>query len=64
MNDIPVLNLFPEKWRGWLLIAAWAFPYATRIAHAAMNGHGIVGAVKAVLFGVSTNQSQPQTKQP
>jgi len=65
MNDIPILNLIPEKYRGWVLVAAWALPYVTRAAHSLYTGRGIVGAVKGILFGTNTpapDPAQPTTK--
>lgn len=54
MNDIPVLNLIPEKYRGYVLIAVWALPYVTRAVQSLSSGKGIVGAVKGILFGTNT----------
>jgi hypothetical protein len=57
MNDIPILNLVPEKYRGWVVFGIWAGPYLLRGCHALYNGRGLVGVIKGVLLG--TNTSQP-----
>lgn len=54
-DQIPVLNLFPESWRGWIVILVWAAPYATRFIHSMSNGSGVWGAIKAFLFGTNTD---------
>jgi len=57
MNDIPIINLLPEKYRGWATICVLAFPYVTRACHSLATGGGILGAVRGILFG--TNQIKP-----
>lgn len=54
LGDVPVIDLFPEKYRAWVLFLAWAFPYITRAAHSLYTGSGVVGAVKGILFGTNT----------
>lgn len=40
MNEIPGLNLLPEKWRGYALLAIALSPYLTRAYHALATGGG------------------------
>lgn len=54
MNDIPVINYLPEKYRGWALLLIAAFPYLTRGFYAVASGGGVVGIFRAVLFGTNT----------
>ena len=54
MNDLPVINNLPEKFRGWALLLIAAFPYLTRGFYAIATGGGIVGIFRAVLFGTNT----------
>jgi hypothetical protein len=52
MEDL--LNIIPEKWRPTAALAVFVvIPYLTRTASALMNGKGIVGAWKALLFGTN-----------
>ncbi len=60
MNDIPIINYLPEKARGWAIVAVLAFPYVTRAYYAITSGGGIIGAVRAILWGSNT----PKDKQP
>jgi len=60
LNEIPILNLVPEKFQGWVLVLVWLAPFVTRGAHSLYQGTGIVGAVKGVLFG--TNVPKPAAK--
>lgn len=57
MNDIPFLNLIPEKYRSWALLfvatVAWGGPYLTRIYHALATHGGLRGAWNAVWFGTN-----------
>jgi len=59
MNDIPLLNLLPEKARGWALIAIAAFPYLTRAWHGWKNEGGWRGVRDAILFGTNTPKQNP-----
>lgn len=54
LGDVPIINLVPEKWRAWVVVIVWAFPYVTRSAYSLYHGSGIVGAVKGFLFGTNT----------
>jgi hypothetical protein len=54
MNDIPIINALPEKYRGWAIILALALPYATRMWHALVNGGGLRGVWGALWFGTNT----------
>lgn len=60
MNDIPIINALPEKYRGWAVLAALAFPYVTRAYYAIATGGGLVGMFRAVLWGTN----QPKTTPP
>lgn len=52
MDDI--IKLLPEKWRLTALFALAIFPYITRGYYALVNGGGIVGMFRAVLWGTNT----------
>ena len=54
MNDIPGINLLPEKYRGTATLIILAAPYVTRAYHALANGGGLRGIWNAIWFG--TNQ--------
>ena len=54
MNDIPIINALPEKYRGWAIVAILAFPYVTRAYYALSTGGGVVGVVRAILWGSNT----------
>jgi hypothetical protein len=51
MEDIPIINVLPEKYRGTALLIILAFPYVTRAYYAIVNGGGIIGAGRAILWG-------------
>lgn len=59
MNDIPIINLIPEKYRGWALLAAACIPIIGRAYHAIANGGGLKGIWTALVFG--TNTPKPPT---
>lgn len=54
MNDIPIINQLPEKYRGWAMIVLLALPYVTRAYHALAQGGGIRGIWNAIWFGTNT----------
>jgi hypothetical protein len=58
MNDL--LNIIPEKYRGWLLFAVAVSPYLTRACHALMTGGGLRGIFAAIWLGTNTPQEQPK----
>jgi len=59
MNDIPGINLLPEKWRGPVTLAVLLSPYITRAYHAIATGGGLRGIINAIWFGTNT----PKDKQ-
>jgi hypothetical protein len=54
MNDIPIINALPEKYRGWALVILLASPYITRAFYAVANGGGFVGIARAIWLGTNT----------
>lgn len=50
-SAIPGLDLIPEPWRTRLVLAVLAAPMLGRAYHRLRTGGGIVGIVRAVLFG-------------
>jgi hypothetical protein len=60
MNDLPIINLLPEQYRGWATLAILSFPYITRMYYALATGSGLVGGVRAILWG--TNQPKQTTE--
>jgi hypothetical protein len=58
MNEIPGINLLPEKWRGPAMLAVLLFPYLTRAYYALANGGGIVGGIRAVLWGTNSPKAK------
>ena len=54
MNDIPIINFLPVKYRGWAIILVLAFPYLTRAYRALTTSGGLRGAWNAILFGTNT----------
>jgi len=71
MNNIPILNYLPEKWRGWAMLLILASPYLTRAYHALSNGGGVRGVFAAIWLGTNmpkgsspgaTNQPNPPTQ--
>jgi len=53
MNDIPGIDLLPEKWRGSALLAVIVGPYLTRAWHRWTTGGGWRGIKDAILFGTN-----------
>jgi hypothetical protein len=53
MNEIPVLNLLPEKFRGLALFVVALLPWITRAFYSLKNGGGIAGLWRAVMFGTN-----------
>ena len=57
MNDIPIINQLPEKWRGTALLICLALPYITRAYHALAAGGGLKGIWNAIWFGTNAPSS-------
>ena len=49
-----LINIIPEKYRTYILIAIAVSPYLTRAFHALMNGRGIKGILSAIWLGTNT----------
>ena len=60
MNDIPLIKMLPEKYQGWAIAILALAPWVTRFYHAMTSGSGIIGSIKAVLYGTNT----PKTPEP
>ena len=60
MNEIPGINLLPEKWRGYAVAAFLLSPYVTRAAQALMNGGGLKGMLAGIWLGTNTPKPQPK----
>lgn len=54
MNDIPILNLIPEKYRGYVLLLIALAPVLGRAYHAITSGGGLRGIWTALIFGTNT----------
>jgi hypothetical protein len=54
MQDIPGINLLPEQYRGTATLLIIIAPYLTRAYHAVVNGGGLAGIYRAILFGTNT----------
>jgi hypothetical protein len=55
MNNIPGINLLPEKWQPVAAFAViWLIPQLGRVYHALASGGGIKGIWSAVMFGTNT----------
>ena len=54
MSDIPGINLLPEEYRGTATLLIILGPYLTRAYHALVNGGGLTGIYRAILFGTNT----------
>jgi hypothetical protein len=50
-NSIPVLKYVPTNLQPWVIIGSLAIPHITRFFHSMASGNGVVGSVRAVLFG-------------
>lgn len=57
MNDIPIINYLPAKYRGWAIVLVLAFPYLTRAYHALTTSGGLRGAWESIWFGTNTPPS-------
>ncbi len=53
-TTIPGLDLIPEPWRTYALIALMLSPWLGRAYHRLRTGGGVRGIVRAVLFGDNT----------
>ena len=54
MQDIPIINLIPEPFRGWVVLAVAVSPYLTRAYHAVTNGGGLREIIGAIWFGTNS----------
>lgn len=54
MNDIPIVNLIPEKYRGGVVLAVALAPFIGRAYHAVTSGGGLKGIWNALIFGTNT----------
>jgi hypothetical protein len=61
MNDIPGLNMLPEKWRGWALFALAISPYLTRALYAVINKGGLKGIITSIWLGTNTPKQPTNT---
>ena len=52
--------MLPEKYQGWAIAILALAPWVTRFYHAMTSGSGIIGSIKAVLYGTNT----PKTPEP
>lgn len=62
MNDLPIINLLPDKYRGWATLLVLAFPYLTRMYYALATGGGIIGGVRAILWGTNKPHDGAEVK--
>lgn len=53
MEEIPIIDQLPEKWRGTALLLLLVLPYITRAWHAWKMGGGLYGMRDAILFGTN-----------
>jgi hypothetical protein len=56
MENIPGLNLIPEKYRGTVLLLLALSPYVTRAYYAIINGGGLRGIISSIWLGTNTPQ--------
>jgi len=54
VNDVPILNLLPERWRGYAVAAVALAPVAGRAYHALRSGGGLRGVWRGILFGTNS----------
>lgn len=62
-DEIPGLNLLPEKLRVWVIIAVALSPYITRALYAIRNGGGIKGIFTSIWLGTNTPKNDPKPKE-
>lgn len=62
LDQVPGLNLLPQKLQGIVLAALVAFPLLGRAIHALQAGGGLRGIWNAVVFG--TNTPKPTNLEP
>lgn len=53
LDNIPLINMLPEKWRGWALALVALSPFITRGIYALRNGGGIKGFFSSVWIGTN-----------
>ena len=58
LDQIPIVNWLPEKWRLWVIIIALASPYLTRAYYAVANGGGLKGIARAIWLGTNTPKDE------
>jgi hypothetical protein len=46
-----VEKIIPPRYMPWIVLMLWVVPYLTRSYAALKNGHGIIGIVRAILWG-------------
>ncbi|MDD5350907.1 MAG: hypothetical protein PHQ12_11915 [Chthoniobacteraceae bacterium] len=54
MNDLPIINLLPEHYRGAALAMLALSPYVSRAYHALSVGQGLRGVISAIWLGTNT----------
>lgn len=55
MDQIPGINMLPEKWQPVAAFALlWLLPNIGRSYHAIVNGGGLRGVWNAIMFGTNT----------
>lgn len=61
MDEIPGLNMLPEKWRPFaLFFVLWLMPNMGRAYHAIRNNGGLRGVWNAIMFGTNTPNQPPK----
>jgi hypothetical protein len=58
------INLVPEKYRTYALLALAVSPYITRGIHAIASGGGIKGVFSAIWLGTNTPKPAPEVEAP
>ena len=61
-NNIPGIDMLPEKYRGSAMLLLIALPYLTRAFHALANGGGLRGIWNAIWFGTNTPKNTDTPK--
>lgn len=54
MSEIPGLHYIPEKYRGLVMLGAFASPFISRACHALYSGRGIKGVICGIWLGTNT----------
>jgi len=58
-DDIPGLNILPEKLRGWFLAILALSPFIGRAYHAVVSGGGFKKIISAIWLGTNTATYPP-----